>query len=123
RGRDPDCTPASALVQEMMLFEGQRATITLTPQEVSLAPATAASSSRVTLPSIQKPPAAFAAGLSGGASVTTDSLPSSACSSSRTVLAASAGTAFDPPVNGPKLRYSFAGPPRLPAPPAPAPAG
>jgi hypothetical protein len=45
RGRDPDCTLAPALVHMMMLFCGQRATITLTSQLVSAPPPPQLSSS------------------------------------------------------------------------------
>jgi hypothetical protein len=52
RGRDPDWTLAPALVQLMMLFVGQRATMTFTSQLVSELPEAATSSSRVMLPSM-----------------------------------------------------------------------
>src|SRR3954470_9396012 len=52
RGRAPDCRLAPALVHRMMLFDGQRATSTLTSHDVSELPPDGVSSRRVMLPSM-----------------------------------------------------------------------
>ena len=105
--RLPACTAAPALVQRMMLLDGQRATMSLISQLVSPIPKT--SCKRDTLPSTRKPSCGVRprplAGVSEKVSLGSfcrDCL-SEVCSKASMLASAS----FTPPENGPMVTKIF----------------